>query len=238
MFAPLAKLLGVYCIKEELEEVSLQYSQPAVYQHLKKWQARQAMAEAAAIDDARQDLEVRSTFCCFSVWLACARCGTAWLLPFLAAAPMQLPDLHCIIDAPRNTALPCFPAGQAAVRSLPHGPRRVAAAARAAALGVRHLRQDAGGGRAGRGICVRGRHGQGQAAPAQHLAAKDQRRAGGRHAAGGRNRCAEAMAELVWCLPLPAALELLGMLLPKISAAHGGVALQAGAVAALAAALS
>lgn len=59
VFAPLAKLLGVYCIKEELEELSLRYAKPEVYTHLKRWQERQSRAEQAVVASARQDLQVR-----------------------------------------------------------------------------------------------------------------------------------------------------------------------------------
>lgn len=38
VFAPLAKLLGVYVIKEELEELALQYMQPEIYTNIRRWQ--------------------------------------------------------------------------------------------------------------------------------------------------------------------------------------------------------
>ncbi len=50
VFAPLAKLLGVYCIKEELEELSLQYVEPELYNHIKRWQDKQAKEQQPSID--------------------------------------------------------------------------------------------------------------------------------------------------------------------------------------------
>lgn len=57
MFAPLAKLLGVYCIKEELEELSLQYSEPELYNHIRRWQDKQAAEQHKAFAAGKSDLE-------------------------------------------------------------------------------------------------------------------------------------------------------------------------------------
>ncbi|KAI8475534.1 MAG: hypothetical protein J3K34DRAFT_365587 [Monoraphidium minutum] len=57
VFAPLAKLLGVYCIKEELEDLALRYTQPEVYKHIKNWQDKQVATYQRAFSTGRADLE-------------------------------------------------------------------------------------------------------------------------------------------------------------------------------------
>ena len=57
VFAPLAKLLGVYCIKEELEDLSLRYMQPQVYHHINSWQEKQMSQYQKAFAAGKHDLE-------------------------------------------------------------------------------------------------------------------------------------------------------------------------------------
>jgi hypothetical protein len=57
VFAPLAKLLGVYCIKEELEDLSLMYMQPQLHRHIRSWQEKQLSQYQQAFAAGRGDLE-------------------------------------------------------------------------------------------------------------------------------------------------------------------------------------
>lgn len=57
VFAPLAKLLGIYCIKEELELLSLRYMEPDVFSNICKWQVKQAQDKWEAFSHAKADLE-------------------------------------------------------------------------------------------------------------------------------------------------------------------------------------
>ena len=55
VFAPLARLLGLYTIKEELEELSFMYAMPQQYAVMRKtvdrlWEQQQPAVEAAATE--------------------------------------------------------------------------------------------------------------------------------------------------------------------------------------------
>ena len=49
MFAPLARLLGLYSIKEELEELAFSYSKPVEYNTLKRHLEKLAMEQEPII---------------------------------------------------------------------------------------------------------------------------------------------------------------------------------------------
>ena len=49
MFAPLARLLGLYSIKEELEELAFSYSKPGEYNTLKRHLEKLAMEQEPII---------------------------------------------------------------------------------------------------------------------------------------------------------------------------------------------
>ncbi|PSC74447.1 Guanosine-3, 5 -bis(diphosphate) 3 -pyrophosphohydrolase [Micractinium conductrix] len=59
VFAPLARLLGLYSIKEELEELSFKYALPAQYDAMRRTVARTWEAQRPVVDAARRELEER-----------------------------------------------------------------------------------------------------------------------------------------------------------------------------------
>ncbi|PRW20358.1 GTP diphosphokinase chloroplastic isoform X1 isoform A [Chlorella sorokiniana] len=57
VFAPLARLLGLYAIKEELEELSFKYAHPREYDAMKREVARLWQAQAPVVEAAQRELQ-------------------------------------------------------------------------------------------------------------------------------------------------------------------------------------
>ncbi|KAI7836974.1 hypothetical protein COHA_009157 [Chlorella ohadii] len=57
VFAPLARLLGLYAIKEELEELSFKYAHPREYDAMKREVARLWTVQAPVVEAARRELQ-------------------------------------------------------------------------------------------------------------------------------------------------------------------------------------
>jgi (p)ppGpp synthase/HD superfamily hydrolase len=59
VFAPLARLLGLYSIKEELEELSFKYALPAQYDQMRRSMSRLWDAQRPVVEAARAELQER-----------------------------------------------------------------------------------------------------------------------------------------------------------------------------------
>ena len=81
MFAPLAKLLGVYCMKDELQDLCLKYMEPDIYAHIVKWQEKQTNNNLNAFIKAKK-VAVYSGTCCALSHLAslCSVCSDLSIL--------------------------------------------------------------------------------------------------------------------------------------------------------------